>query len=222
MQRPSDDLLRRMGESLSEHDRDEMAIPSYLHRIPAMRWMAWRRGEVVADRLNAWRVDHGAGRRIVDFGCGSGVLLRECRAAATEVFGIDLELGPAQMLLDAWSIDGVTLMTPDEADKRIEPNSVDVIIAAEVLEHLEDKLPAALATFHRWLKPDGRFIVSLPTENELYRLGRRLAGFSGHYHHDNAASIDEAIRAQRYRRLGRWMLPLPGPLAIYWVCEYAP
>ena len=42
------DTLREMAAQLSADDRDEMAIPSFLHKNPALRWMAWRRIEVVA------------------------------------------------------------------------------------------------------------------------------------------------------------------------------
>ena len=34
---------------MTAHDRDEMAIPSYLHWNPLIRWLMWRRYEVVAE-----------------------------------------------------------------------------------------------------------------------------------------------------------------------------
>ena len=219
MRRVPDDLLLDMASSLPDHDRDEMAIPSYLHRNPAMRWMAWRRVEVVAHRLQRWRAALGrSADRVVDFGCGSGVLLAECRAAATDVVGIDLVLEPARMLIDTWGLRNVSLMTPGEADDRVAPASVDAIIAAEVLEHVDDP-EETLTIFERWLRPKGLLLVSLPTENQVYRFGRRLAGFKGHYHHHNAKSIDRIIR-NRMRRRHFETIPLPGPASIYWVCEY--
>jgi hypothetical protein len=69
------------------------------------------------------------------------------------------------------------------------------------------------------LKPGGRLLVSLPTENALYRLGRRIAGFSGHYHHANAASIDRDIRRFGFERRWRAQIPAPGPFCIYWALE---
>ena len=44
-------LLRQMSELVDAQDRDEMALPSYLHKNPALRWMAWRRLEVMAAEL---------------------------------------------------------------------------------------------------------------------------------------------------------------------------
>ena len=47
-----------------------------------------------------------------------------------------------------------------------------------------------------------------------------LAGFSGHYHHANASTLDERIRQASFRRESIEQVPLPGPLAIYWVSSY--
>jgi len=218
MKRIPDTLLARMAQQLSDEDRDEMAIPSYLHSNPAMRWMAWRRVEVVAERLRRLYAEGRPDRTVVDFGCGTGVLFEQALRGAARVIGVDLVLDSARMLVGEWSLD-VDLKTPDEAKAEIEPGSVDIVLAAEVLEHVEP-VEDALDLFKTWLKKDGALLVSLPTENRLYRLGRRLAGFKGHYHHDNAESIDRAIRQAGFQRRSRSHIPLPGPLAIYWVAEY--
>ncbi|HKE14879.1 MAG TPA: class I SAM-dependent methyltransferase [Kofleriaceae bacterium] len=213
-----------MAAELPPEERDEMAIPSYLHRNPAMRWMAWRRVHVVAERLQlvaaSWRAQED--RHIVDFGCGAGVLLEEASRIADSVTGIDIVLRAAEMLVAELRLTNVTLLSPDQAAAAIEPASTDVVIAGEVLEHLEDDLPTTLERFRTWLKPTGRLLVSLPTESRLYRAGRRLAGFSGHYHHHNAAALDAAIATTGFRRLWLDKLPLGGPFTIYWVAEYAP
>lgn len=218
MKRIPDTMLVRMAQQLSDEDRDEMAIPSYMHRNPVMRWMAWRRVEVVAARLQRLYADGRQDRTVLDFGCGTGVLFDQALRGARRLIGVDLVLDSARMLAAEWSLD-VELKTPDQAEEEIEPGSVDIVLAAEVLEHVEP-IEEALDSFERWLKKDGTLLVSLPTENRLYRLGRRLAGFKGHYHHDNAESIDRAIREAGFRRRSRSHIPLPGPFAIYWVVEY--
>lgn len=218
MRRIPDSLLAQMAAVLSDEDRDEMAIPSYRHRNPVMRWMAWRRVEMVADRLERLLTKGAKDRAVVDFGCGTGVLLDQARQGARRVVGVDLVLDSARMLAKEWGLD-VELMTADEARNALAPNTIDIIVAAEVLEHVEP-LDDALDMFKTWLKKDGTLLVSLPTENRLYRLGRRLARFHGHYHHDNAESIDRGIRDAGFRKKSRSHIPLPGPLAIYWVVEY--
>ena len=62
------------------------------------------------------------------------------------------------------------------------------------LEHNED-IPALVGKLIPLLRHDGVFILSGPTESAFYRLGRRLAGFSGHYHHSTIFDI-EAILAK--------------------------
>lgn len=220
MERVSAELLKKIALGLSEEDRAEMAIPSYLHTNPALRWMAWRRLEVVVDSLTRLARPKGSGSVAVDFGCGSGVLFRDTLARYDRVVGVDLVLTAARALVGELGLNDVTLCTPAEAGDTVAPGSVDVIIAAEVLEHVDD-LPPTLTQFKTWLKPGGRLLVSLPTENALYRMGRRLAGFSGHYHHSNAASIDEKIRAFGFTRHELSKIPASGPLSIYWVMEYS-
>jgi 2-polyprenyl-3-methyl-5-hydroxy-6-metoxy-1,4-benzoquinol methylase len=211
--------LERMATLVSAEDRDEMAIPSYLHKNPAMRWMAWRRVEKVAERLESFM----AGRNkqsasITDFGCGTGVLLGEASRFADRVIGIDLQLEPGKMFAKEQGLK-VEFMLPPDAERDIAPGSQDAVVAAEVLEHVDD-VAGTLRFFSRILKPDGRLIVSLPTENALYRLGRKLAGFEGHYHHHNAASIHGVTLAEGYTPSAITCIPAPGPLAVYWVVDY--
>ena len=214
------ELFDRMADCVSAEDRDEMAIPSYLHRNPLLRWMAWRRLEVIATHIRGDAMQRGgAFDRILDFGCGSGVLLDELSRIATRVDGVDIVLDPARLLKNEWQLDKVTLMEPDAARDVTPPGSVDAIVAAEVLEHI-DPLDDTLAFFRRVLARDGLLYVSVPTENALYKLGRRIAGFDDHYHESDAATIHRQILQAGFRETRLSRIPAPGPLAIYWVATY--
>lgn len=223
MKRIPRELLERMGRELPADDRDEMAIPSYLHKNPAMRWMAWRRLEVIARHLE-WtcsQIKDGVETVLMDYGCGSGVLFDEASHYAQRIYGVDLVLDAARLLVAEWKLERVLLLTPEDASREIPRGSVDVILAAEVLEHVEP-LGETLEFFKSRLRTDGRLLTSLPTETALYRLGRRLAGFHGEYHHSNAASIDREILRSGFERQRLDKVPAPGPLAIYWVAAYRP
>ena len=211
------DSLRAMADLLDAHDRDEMAIPSYLHPNPALRWMAWRRIHVVARRLRQRLPPAG---RVLDFGCGTGVLFGDVLDSGGTVVGVDLVLDAARWLVKRRGLDGVTLLDPAQARAELSPASVDLIVAAEVLEHLEQDLEPTLRWFDQVLKPGGELLVSLPTENAAYRFGRRLAGFSGDYHEHDAAGIDRQLQAQGWRVAWRRKVPLPGPLTIYVATAY--
>jgi len=210
-----------MADSVSPEDRDEMAIPSYLHSNPAMRWIAWRRLEIVAKLLreSSGEVRDESGRTVLDFGCGTGVLFDEASQFADKVYGVDIVLEPAQLLIEKWGLKKVSLMDPETAKNELPLRSVDTIIAAEVLEHI-DPVDDTLAFFRDRLKSTGRLLVSLPTENALYRFGRRLAGFHGHYHESNARTIHQQILDAGFQQQSMQKIPAPGPLAIYWVIAY--
>jgi len=204
-----------MAAQLSADDRDEMAIPSFLHKNPALRWMAWRRIEVVARLIEA---DCPRGGTVLDFGCGTGVLFEASATRAARIYGVDLVLDAARLWVLKRGIHQVTLV-PAADVATIPDASVDLIVAAEVLEHIDDPTET-LAFFRRVLKPGGALLVSLPTENRAYRLGRRLAGFSGHYHDHDAWHIDANIQRGGFARRLAKTIPGPGPLAIYLVARY--
>lgn len=213
------DTLEEMAGLLSEHDRDEMAIPSYLHRNPALRRMAWARIHEVVRQMPRCVQARGA---VLDFGCGTGVLFESALQHAEHVYGVDVVLDAARLWVERRGLQHrVSLLTPEEAWQTLEDDSVDMIIAAEVLEHIED-LSETLAAFRRVLRPGGALLSSLPTENAAYRLGRKLAGFEGHYHKDDAASIDRKLGAAGWSRQLNRKIPAPGPLAIYEVSIYRP
>ena len=96
------------------------------------------------------------GRRVLDAGCGCGLVARELARAGAEVVGVDRSLGslgvarraanggfrPAQGRLERLPFAG---------------GSFDAVVAADVLEHLPD-LPAAVAELARVLVPGGSLL----------------------------------------------------------------
>jgi len=193
-----------------------MALPSYLHPNPAMRWMATARLRVVA----RWALERmHAASTVLDYGCGVGVLFATLSPRATRLYGVDLVLVPARTTADHYQLPNVVLFLPEDLPARIPPGSVDVVVCGEVLEHIDDA-GALLATLQERMKLGGHLLVTAPTENALYRLGRRLAGFEGDYHVRDADAVHEAILRAGFRPVRSRSLPLPGPLAIYRVVDY--
>jgi predicted TPR repeat methyltransferase len=211
-----------MADLVSSEDRDEMAIPSYLHPVPLMRWMAWRRIDEIAALYGKYFPPPPAGTDpifVMDYGCGTGVLFCDLEKSASRIYGVDLALEPARLLLKEWDLQKIVLLDPDAASQQIANHSLDAIVAAEVLEHISPLEPT-LESFHNKLKPGGKLLVSVPTENVLYRLGRRFAGFDDHYHESNAAAIHAQVLDSGFRQVEMSKIPLPGPLAIYWIVVY--
>jgi 2-polyprenyl-3-methyl-5-hydroxy-6-metoxy-1,4-benzoquinol methylase len=125
---------------------------------------------------------------VLEFGCGIGLFLPTLSGEGRTVAAIDLFPQFAKTLTRRMQLQVAFPPTLDE----VPDASVDLIVAADVLEHVDD-LPGWVRKFGAKLKPGGRMLVSGPTENFAYRFGRFLAGFSGKgdYHHTD---IDDICR----------------------------
>lgn len=200
--------------------RDEMAGPSYLHAIPFVRWVFWKRLDAVTRYLAA---DDGPYASGLDFGCGLGVLLPTLSAVSQRVYAADLVLAPARRLAAALHLDNVTFVEPATLPQRIAPDSLDFAVSTDVLEHVDD-LPATIALLHALLKPGGRLVVSGPTENALYKAGRAFAGFGGKggYHHTDIHAIHDRITrpGSGFAVAGRRVLPLPRIVEAFYIYSY--
>jgi 2-polyprenyl-3-methyl-5-hydroxy-6-metoxy-1,4-benzoquinol methylase len=174
---------------------DEIGFPAYSHTNPLIKWLFWRRLHIVMDH-----VERGAPyARALDFGCGSGVMLPFLSRVCAEVVAADVDLLPLERMkrriplpsnVTEWDASGVAMAQGEAA-------SFDLIIALDVLEHVKD-LPWTLAQLLRLLKKGGWLIISGPTENALYRFGRKLAGpeYSGEYHERGVAEIRGTLMQQ--------------------------
>ena len=102
------------------------------------------------------------GARVLDVGCGGGLLSEALAAAGAKVTGIDLGTGVlevARMHLHESGLEVDYRETSAEALARETPAAFDVVTCMEVLEHVPD--PAALvAACATLLKPGGTFVGS--------------------------------------------------------------
>jgi 2-polyprenyl-3-methyl-5-hydroxy-6-metoxy-1,4-benzoquinol methylase len=167
---------------------DEAGFPAYSHRNPLINWLFWQRLRLVMET-----VERAAPcGQILDFGCGSGVMLPFLGRHAQRVLGLDVDLLPFQAMSRRLEFPA-NLQVRDAAQTPLESlpaASFDILTALDVLEHVDD-LPATLRGLVRLLKPGGRLIVSGPSENIFYKIGRRLAGreYTGAYHERGIAEV---------------------------------
>lgn len=97
-------------------------------------------------------------QRILDIGCGDGVLLSLIKNAA--LYGVDLDqtsLDYAAAKVNAKFVQAPATKLPFQS------NFFDVVLATEIIEHLsQPKL--MLAEIYRVLKPNGQVIISTPVK----------------------------------------------------------
>ncbi|MGH9905861.1 MAG: class I SAM-dependent methyltransferase [Pyrinomonadaceae bacterium] len=107
---------------------------------------------------------------VADLGCGSGAILCEVLKLKTSWRGYGLDISEvaidyARRLANHKNVAArVDLQTGSLSDLPYRNNSLDVVIASEVVEHLPN--PArAFAEFSRVLAPGGMLIVTMPVES---------------------------------------------------------
>lgn len=178
---------------------EESCVPSYVHRNVFAAWAAWSRLSAAA-RLYRRHAPPGP---ILDFGSATGELRQVLDARGDYHFVEENEV----------LVEALARNIPQARRETLESlgeGRFAAIFALDSLEHNEDIAPI-LAAFARALQPGGVFILSGPTENVLYRLGRKLAGFDGHYHVQTIYDIERQV-AGGFRRTARTLAPLGVPL----------
>lgn len=188
---------------------DEAAFPAYSHRNPVINWLFWQRLRKVMEYIQS----PTQYTNILDFGCGSGVMLPYLSSISTQVTAMDVDLLPIQSVQKyiplAKNVD--VKDATKTAITNLPANSFDLIIALDVLEHVHD-LPRTLNELLAVLKPNGQLIVSGPTENILYKLGRKVAGpeYSGAYHERGIAEIkNELLKKTTLQHIATLYWPFP-------------
>ncbi|MBU4220134.1 MAG: class I SAM-dependent methyltransferase [Euryarchaeota archaeon] len=128
---------------------------------------------------------------ILDFGCGTGILLKELSKKYDTVYGADINIQIAEQFLKNRGIGNVILFNNSDDKNYILPikeKTLDVIICADVLEHVTN-LDNILDKLIKLLNDDGLLIISGPTENILYKFGRTILRYKGDYHLRNIYDI---------------------------------
>jgi len=203
-------IVNKINSSAKIHqdELDEMAIPTYLHQNRSINWLFWSRlGTIIAlasqKRFSA----------VLDFGCGIGILLPTlCSISNVKVHATDLHPEFAIELARVRKLD-VAFHEAGDIMNGLVSNSLDLIIAADSMEHLEN--PAEyLEIFKDKLTANGRLIISGPTENWIYRLGRIVAGFGGKsgYHHTNVYILKDIIMGAGFKCTFGCSLPFHFPV----------
>lgn len=195
------ELLTKLEfKNIDQKIKDEMAIPSYTHYNPFIRWLMWKRYEIIFQlaKINQNMV-------VYEFGCGLGLFLPTISKYAKKTFATDLYPQYAIKLSQDYNLNVTFIDTIHKIHEEL-----DLIISADVLEHIKS-LNELLLSWKECLKANGRLIISGPTENTFYKLGRFLAGFSGKgdYHIHNIEHIKKEIIKAGFVLINEKSLPLP-------------
>ena len=104
---------------------------------------------------------------VLEIGSSSGYLLRDIKNAVPGIFIIGSDCIPEPLEKIAKHYPDIPLIQFDLVNCPLPDNCIDIIVALNVLEHIEND-NAALQQIYRILKPGGRVIIEVPANPDLY------------------------------------------------------
>jgi 2-polyprenyl-3-methyl-5-hydroxy-6-metoxy-1,4-benzoquinol methylase len=128
------------------------------------------------------RLERRGRARILDLGCGDGSLGAALRAAGSEVVGVDLHEAPGVRE----RLDDFVKADLDQGLPAGLAGDVDVVVAADVFEHLRDP-EALLDQLGAVLRPGASVVTSVPNFAHWYP---RLRVVTGRFDYDRRGILD--------------------------------
>jgi ubiquinone/menaquinone biosynthesis C-methylase UbiE len=136
----------------------------YRSRIPLVRYAHLKKFVLAVKMLEGEKFE-----RILDVGCGCGIMIPTLQKVCKRVFGLDLF---TNLCAVKDKIDG-NFVKADVCRMPFKSEQFDCIICLSVLEHVSN-LAGALGEIKRCLSPGGRVIFGIPPSNFLTRVWLRL------------------------------------------------
>lgn len=128
-----------------------------LYRIESGHWWYKARRKIIYNLIKQYRSGFGKDIKILDTGCGTGMLLKEM-----ESFGVCYGIDISQRAVDFCKNRGIgNVQIADAANIPYSDNTFDVVVALDVIEHIKDD-ENALKEIYRALKPQGMAIIAVP------------------------------------------------------------
>lgn len=157
---------------------DEITQQDMVHRLPPAQLVD--RADYLIEAIRGRRAAHVG---FVDSGCWSyhdrfdSWLHAHLDAAASSLVGLDLDEAGVQRALElGFAAHAVDARDP-EAVAALGLDPVDVVVAGEVIEHLDDS-GSFLEGLHSLVAPGGRLVVTTPNASGLLNAGAAaLAGY---------------------------------------------
>jgi 2-polyprenyl-3-methyl-5-hydroxy-6-metoxy-1,4-benzoquinol methylase len=125
-------------------------------------------------------------KRVLDLGCGSGATGQRLKEKYGAQYVVGVELEPVVAREAERVLDEVIVSDIDEIDLRSLSGDFDLIVLADILEHLRDPW-AVLDRLRVLLKPGGYMLASLPNVQH-WRTVMKLLG--GEWHYRSGGTLD--------------------------------
>lgn len=185
---------------------DRRTTPYYM---PTSSAIFWKRLDS-ALQLAKFRGDE----MVLDVGSGSGIFLPSLAIRSGKVVACDPDINPVKvrrMLEKYGAFRNVAIRKCSASQIK---GKFDLVFCMDVLEHVRDLGPMS-STLKTLLKPDGRLIVSLPTENKWYALARKFSTGSKPGDHFWSASQVVSRLDEKFTLKERTIVS-----ELFWACSF--
>lgn len=156
------------------------------HQLEENHWWFRGRRDSVFDQIKRLKLPTSAA--ILEIGCSGGPLQQRLREAGFQhLTGIDISetaiaLAHQRQIPNVSVMDGARLDFPDA--------SFDLVVASDVLEHIEDE-QQALREWRRVLRPGGQLLVYVPAYPQLWSQHDVV---NRHFRRYTGATLQQALR----------------------------
>lgn len=193
----------------------------YLHPNALVRDISWQRLEEI-ERMIAEIAENK--ERIVDLGGGTGLLARSLCEKFDEVELVDWSIDDAEKLRKRFNLENLLCTHLNFCESEgIKKSSA--MVATDVLEHIKS-LDTMMPFMRGTLREGGWLFVSLPTENFLYEMGRKVfKKEKPHDHYHSATEIVAFLESNGFRPVKNLFSPKYGlrvPLYYIGAFEFLP
>ena len=201
--------------SLGDEELDQLTDLIY-HPVSGVMYQ--RRFRFVLGQLDGTRLP-----RILEVGCGAGLLLPNLKRWAAQVVGCDLHAGLSQVreMLEQGEHANVPLVRGNVLSLPFRTGSFDALVCMSVLEHIRD-LDQAIGELARVVHPEGQLILGFPAKNPLTRWLFGLIGRDDEVIHPSShgAILEAARRHLQQERLFVFPRFLPKSCSLYLVGSF--
>lgn len=129
--------------------------------------------------------DLGKENKILDYGCGSGFLAGQLQGGGYDVYGVDI----SEEAVGLGTSMGVrNLSRQSEVRVNFPGNSFDVVVAMDVVEHIENDRLAA-KEFERLLRPGGYLMITVPAYQWMWGVQDEVAHHFRRYNMESLLSL---------------------------------
>lgn len=130
-------------------------------RIPFQRWWHTHKVSEVGEFLD---ITHSV---VLDLGCGCGDMFPLLRSMEKKIIAVDNCPDIIEYLENSVDLYGVQLLKAEALSTGIPSNSVDTVLALDILEHIDEPM-MCLSEINRILKHGGTLILSTPNKCLLW------------------------------------------------------